>query len=168
MKVIAPKKPGQSRRGRGFPWGAIVWLVLVSILAVIAVPNLIRSRISSGESNFVGSLRTINTANVTYYSTYPKRGFAPSLRALGGPAPCTASAETACLIDDALANGVKSGYRYSYRAFDHDGDGRFEAYGVNADPLEEPGVRRHFYSDQSGVIRFEQGKPATANSPPLQ
>ncbi|MGH9602198.1 MAG: pili assembly chaperone [Terriglobales bacterium] len=140
----------------------------MSILAVIAIPNLIRSRISSGESNFVGSLRTINTANVTYYSTYPKRGFAPSLRALGGPAPCTTSAETACLIDDVLANGLKSGYRYSYRAFDHDRDGVFEAYTVNSHPIDPSAGQRHFFTDQSGVIRFELGKPATANSPPLQ
>ena len=164
----SPEEPANSKPRRGVRWSQVGGVLLALFALVIAIPNLIRSRISSGETQFVGNLRTINTANLTYFSTYSERGFAPSLKALGGPLGQEASAGAAQLIDDVLANGEKSGYRYTYRAFDHDGDGRFEAYGVNADPLEEPGVRRHFYSDQSGVIRFEQGRPATANSPPLQ
>ncbi len=146
----------------------IIYLIPIGIVAAIAIPNLLRSRISSGEDSSVGNLRTINTANVTYSSTYPRVGFAPSLKVLGGGSPCNASEETACLIDDVLARGEKSGRRHAYRGFDHDGDGIFESYNVTSTPMQYPDERRHFYTDQSGVIRFEVGKPAGPASPPLQ
>ncbi len=65
---------------------------------------------------------------------------------------------------------MESGIRYTYRAFDHDGDGRIEAYTINADAIDSSvsPLRRHFYSDQSAVIRFEPDKPAGPTSPLLQ
>jgi hypothetical protein len=49
-----------------------------------------------------------------------------------------------------------------------DGDGKLDAYMVNADPVT-PGTtgQRHFFTDQTGVIRVEQHQPATAESPPI-
>src|SRR6266850_755440 len=83
-------------------------LIELLIIVAIAIPNLMRSRMAANESSAVGSLRTINTAEVTYSTTYGT-GFAP-LANLGGADPCTAVAATACLLDSVLSGGTKSGY----------------------------------------------------------
>src|SRR5260370_3154723 len=86
----------------------LIVVAIILIIAAIAIPNLMRSRMAANESSAVGSLRTINTAEVTYSTTYGT-GFAP-LGNLGGADPCTAAAATACLIDSVLTAGNKSGY----------------------------------------------------------
>jgi prepilin-type N-terminal cleavage/methylation domain-containing protein len=57
----------------------LIVVAIILIIAVIAIPNLLRARMASNESSAVGSIRTINTAEVTYNSTYPSVGFAPAL-----------------------------------------------------------------------------------------
>lgn len=99
------------------------------------------------------------------YKTYP-----PTLSALGGvPATCAtvATAAAACLIDNVLASGEKSGYILRYKAIDTLRSGRFDAFTLTADPVNGGGTKkRHFFTDQTGVIRVETGRPATAASPP--
>ncbi len=93
----------------------LIVVAIILIIAAIAIPNLLRSRMAANEASAVGSLRTINTAEVTYSTTYPTQGFA-SLTALGGAAATCATATGAtstgaCLIDNVLAaTAVKSGY----------------------------------------------------------
>src|SRR5260221_937326 len=86
----------------------LIVVAIILIIAAIAIPNLMRSRMAANESSAVGSLRTINTAQVTYSTTYGP-GFAP-LPALGGPDPCTASPATPCLLYSVLSPGSKSAY----------------------------------------------------------
>ncbi|HEV2021194.1 MAG TPA: DUF4190 domain-containing protein [Terriglobales bacterium] len=142
----------------------------ILILAAIAIPNLLRSRIAANESSAIGSIRTINTAAVTYASAYPTIGFSASLGALGGPAPCTTmTSTTACLIDQAVASGQKSGYNFTYEASDTNGDQVMDAYLVRAVPVVAGTTgMRSFCSDESGVIRFTTSEPCTKESPPLQ
>ena len=61
----------------------LIVVAIILIIAAIAIPNLLRSRIAANESSAVGSIRSINTAQVTYASTYPEAGFAPALLNLG-------------------------------------------------------------------------------------
>ena len=144
-------------------------LTLLLIVAAIATPNLLTDRPRPKEASAVGSVRAINTACGTYISSYPKRGYPPSLKALGPPRDASPSPEAADLIDPILAAGAKSGYRFTYEAFDRDGDGVVEAYRVNAAPIDrDEYTRHHFFSDQSGIIRFELDQPATVKSQPLQ
>ena len=63
----------------------LIVVAIILIIAAIAIPNLLRSRMAANEASAVGSLRTINTAEVTYSTTYPTQGFA-ALGALGGTA----------------------------------------------------------------------------------
>jgi len=73
------------------------------------------------------------------------------------------------LIDEYLAAGRKSNYRFTYIPGPVDSAGRILTYKVHADPVE-PGVsgKMHYFTDQTSVIRVENGKEANANSPPLQ
>ncbi len=64
-------------KGGGFDVGAAL------IVAAIAIPNLLRSRMAANEASAVGSLRSVNTAQITYAGTYPKRDYAPDLTTLG-------------------------------------------------------------------------------------
>src|SRR5436853_5748502 len=101
------------RKQNGF--SLIELLIVVSVLliiAAIAIPNFLRSRLRANEASTVASLRVINTAAVTFSITYPDLGFPAQLTTLGGANPCTASSTQACLIDDILALGTKSGYSF--------------------------------------------------------
>ena len=88
----------------------LIVVAIILIIAAIAIPNLLRSRMAANEASAVGSLRTINTSAVTYSSTYPANGYPASLTVMGGAVPCTAAVATACLLDQVLALGTKSGY----------------------------------------------------------
>lgn len=170
---------GLARSGRSLG----VFGVLLFIIAMIAIPNLLRSRMAPGEASSVGGVRTINTAEITYASTYPKIGFSPSLAALGsGGTDCHQPNEQhACLIDDVLAAGKKSGYHYRYAPVPPKTGSAVIEFTIHADPhaekanwlerlfgVEPEAGQRHFFSDQSGVIRSETGREAGPQSLPLE
>ncbi|HUC53150.1 MAG TPA: prepilin-type N-terminal cleavage/methylation domain-containing protein [Candidatus Cybelea sp.] len=145
----------------------LIVVAIILIIAAIAIPNLLRSRMAANEASAVGSLRTINTAEVTFSTTYPTIGFT-NLANLGGAASSCAgstfaSSTAACLIDDVLATAaVKSGYNFSATA----GSG---APAVTYISLGVPSVngqsgQRAFCSDQSGVIRFNAGGTACTST----
>ena len=140
----------------------LIVVAIILIIAAIAIPNLMRARIAANESSAAGSMRTIVTAEISYNSTY-QIGFG-NLAVLGGTSPCSASSTTACLIDNVLASGTKSGYVFTVTT-----SGTPAAlYTVNGDPQNSQTGQRHFYSDQSGVIRFNVSAVATATDGPLQ
>lgn len=87
----------------------LVVVAIILIVAAIAIPNLLQARVIANEASAVASLRTVNTAMITYIDNYPTVGFAPTLAALGGTS-CTPPDQTsACLIDTLLAAGTKNG-----------------------------------------------------------
>ena len=142
----------------------LIVVAIILIIAAIAIPNLLRSRMAANEASAVGSMRTINTACVTYSSTYGT-GFPAALVNLQPANPATAAA--ADLIDQVLAAGTKSGYTFTYTAGAAVG-GVIPTYTLASDPINAGTTgQRHFFTDQSGVIRFDPSAPATVASTPL-
>ena len=94
----------------------LIVVAIILIIAAIAIPNLLRSRIAANQASAVGSLRTINTAAITYASTY-NAGYPTTLSALQPPAVgANPTATAAGLVDSVLASGSKSGYAFVYTA----------------------------------------------------
>jgi type IV pilus assembly protein PilA len=147
----------------------LIVVAIILIIAAIAIPNLLRSRMAANEASAVGSLRTINTAEVTFSTTYPSLGFA-NLSALGGAAATCATATGAtsagaCLIDDVLATtAIKSGYSFTATAA---GGVPNVTYSSLAKPVAVgQSGQRAFCSDQSGVIRYNAAGTTCANTDP--
>ena len=156
------------RRPRGFSLIELLIVVaVILIIAAIAVPSFMRSRIRANETSAVASLRVINTAAVAYSITYSANGFPALLTNLGGATPCVASSVTACLIDDNLAQGVKSGYTFVWTG---DGSVPSVAFGITSTPqVAGSSGQRMFCTDQSGVIHYDpSGAGCTLASVVLQ
>ena len=146
----------------------LIVVAIILIISAIAIPNLVRARMSANQSSAVESCRTITSAEVIYYTEY-SNGFAPSLNALGGPAGGSASALNAQLIDDVLSAGNKSGYLFTYSALSPDPSGAFQDYALNADPLAI-GItgENHYFTNEPSVIHMNTSATASVTDPPIQ
>jgi prepilin-type N-terminal cleavage/methylation domain-containing protein len=149
----------------------LIVVAIILIIAAIAIPNLLRSKMAANESSAVGSMRTINTAEVSYVTAYPNQGFSANLTSLGGAAPCAvATTAAACLIDDTLALAqapatAKSGYFFAYVSAGVPPN----TYTISGQPsLAGSTGQRGFYTDQTGVIRYAITGVATVASSPIQ
>jgi type IV pilus assembly protein PilA len=145
----------------------LIVVAIILIMTAIAIPNYMRSRLVANESSAAQSLRTINTAAITFSTTYQDVGFPSSLAALGGVEPCTASSTNACILDQVLSSGTKAGYNFNLT-----GDGLTPSVGytATATPVSlGTSGQRMFCTDQSSVIRFSSsGAGCTNASPPIQ
>ena len=104
------------RRNRGFSLIELLIVVaIILIIAAMAIPSYLTSKMAANEAAAVSSIRTLNTAQISYSSAYPTTGFASTLSALTGSCSSSVSpsSTSACLIDQALASGSKSGYAFT-------------------------------------------------------
>jgi type IV pilus assembly protein PilA len=152
----------------------LIVVAIILIIAAIAIPNLLRAKIAANEASAVSSLRTMNTADITYNSTYGN--YSPDFGSMGPSLGATPTSTDADLLDDILGcNGAtapcgagtvtvtKSGYTFTYTNGTPTG-----GYNIVAGPvgLNVTGVR-YFYTDNVGVIYYNNGAAASSANSPL-
>jgi type IV pilus assembly protein PilA len=121
-----------------------------------------RSRMRANEANAVASLRVIHTAALTYSATYPDLGYPANLSTMGGANPCTATSTQACLLDDALAAGVKDGYSFVWTS---DGLTPSLNFILTATPQSVGNSGQNMYcTDQSGIIFYDPSGSGCSNA----
>ena len=128
----------------------MIVVAIIAIIAAIAIPNLLRSRMQSNESAAIGNLRTINASEVAFHSA--NSAFATTFDQL--------TTATPPFLDGNWAV-AKSGYNYAMA-------GTVDCFQVTATPTT-PGTtgNRYFCTDCTGVIRFSTAGAATAASTPI-
>jgi len=145
----------------------LIVVAIILIIAAIAIPNLVRSKMSANETSAVWSLKALNSVCLIYSTAYG--GYPPTLATLAPPTTGTsASPANADLIDSVLAAGSKAGYSFTYLAVDVNGDGKMDTYTIVAEPVTR-GVtgQRGFFTDQAGVVRANPMGVASATSTPI-
>jgi prepilin-type N-terminal cleavage/methylation domain-containing protein len=145
----------------------LIVVAIILIIAAIAIPNLLRSKMAANEASAVATLRTYNTAIVSYSTTY-NTDPDTNMSELG---PATSpSSSAADLVDNLIgsATPVKSGYSFTYTAGTPSSTGVISQYTITAQPQSTSTGQRYFFTDQSGVIRqTTNAQPATATSNPI-
>jgi hypothetical protein len=152
-------------------------LLAIPIIAAIAIPNLLRARISANEAAAASTVRTIDVAQVTYSTTYSEQGYARDLATLGpgSTSGCSGggTAEHACLLDSQLGqasctSGVwcqKGQYKYTISSNcapaqfggQQGTDNACTEYVVAATPINSNAGRRNYCSVSDAVVRSRFG-----------
>jgi prepilin-type N-terminal cleavage/methylation domain-containing protein len=139
----------------------LIVVAIILIIAAIAIPNFLQSKIAANQASAVQSMRQIITAEASYSSTY-STGYSATLSFLAPPASGAPTSSAAGVLDNVLATGLKSGYTFVYSSAAPDSSGRVNAYAVTATPTNSMTGTISYYTDQSGVIR--QNATAVAGS----
>jgi prepilin-type N-terminal cleavage/methylation domain-containing protein len=140
----------------------LIVVAIILIIAAIAIPNLIKSKMAANEASAVGSVRTVNTGEVNYAASCPAIGFSATLVELNTGALCAGGKG---IIDPILGAGKKSGYTFAY-APAQGGDNLNDTYTQTGIPATVGTTgQRSFFSDQTGVIRYQLagGTPTVAD-----
>ena len=145
------------RSKKGFTLVEIMIVVaIIVLLAAIAIPNLLRARLSANEATAIAAMRTLSTAMETFRAAQTPPSYPAALTSLNASDPP--------YIDNVLASTNKSGYTFTYVQ----GTGG-NTYTVTAAP-QSPNVTgvRQFFVDQSGVVRAAATGTATVSSSPIE
>lgn len=147
----------------------LIVVAIILIVAAIAIPNLLRSKMAANEAAAVSSTRTIATSEAVYWNEFGV-GYSPTLLALGPPSGNNPpNPNSAGLIDGTLAAGTRNGYLFIYVAGPVDSGGRINTFTLNVNPVTVNLTGfRYFFMDESGVIRQNTTGPASVTDLPLQ
>lgn len=126
---------------------------IVALISALAIPNLLRSRMNASEALVMDSCHTIAVACQNFYSANQPHAYPATLQELAEASPP--------YLDPVLGGGQKQGYRFTYQSNAPD------TFSLNADPVI-PGWNgnRHFYMDETGVLRVRFDAAAGPNDVP--
>ena len=156
----------------------LIVVAIILIIAAIAIPNLLRSRISANEASATSSLKVLNNAEAIFLSTYSS-GYTDTLNRLGAPGTGQqANINNADLVDPVLAGRgtgggtntfLKSGYAFVYTPTGSNATFGFIArYHVHADPqVRGSSGQRSFFTNEPLVIRANSTAAAGVSDPPI-
>lgn len=146
----------------------LIVVAIILIIASIAIPSLLNAKRSANEASAVNTVKTINSAQISYNSAYPNVGFASTLAVLGGMSCTPPSSANACLLDSQVASGTKNGYSFTLSGLT---GSPVATYQIIAAPTvaNQTGVRS-FCSSADGVLRVQVTPITTCDNtvPPLQ
>jgi prepilin-type N-terminal cleavage/methylation domain-containing protein len=146
----------------------LIVVAIILIIAAIAIPSLIQSKMSANEASAVQTVRDINTAESVYSIQYGV-GYSQTLASLGGTSG-TPSSSSALLIPDPVAQtGSKSGFTFIYAVTGNTGPGGTPSnYTVNANPTAPGSTGRiWYYTDETMVIRQNPTQVASNTDPSI-
>ena len=148
----------------------MIVIAIIAIIAAIAIPSLIRARITANESAAISAMRTLSSAQISFQAGCYQDASGDGVGDYGTLAQLEdpdGVGGVPGFIDEMLASGSKQGYSFTMIPV-AGGGGMPPTYTCNADPQAPQTGRRTFFMDETGVIRFENtGAPATAASPPV-
>jgi prepilin-type N-terminal cleavage/methylation domain-containing protein len=140
----------------------LIVVAIIGIIAAIAIPGLLRARMSGNETSAIGGMRAVNTAEVSYSSACGNGGYADLFLTLGTPPP---GGTQAFLSEDlasaaAGATPLKSGYTYTLAnaasmpgPADCSGTGTFVSFYSSATPADFGSTgNRSFATSAAGAI----------------
>jgi len=129
----------------------LIVVAIIGIIAAIAVPNLLQSKAAANEASAISAIRNIVTSHITYSATVGAGKYAANLTVL----------ENSKLIDSVLGSGTKDGYSFA-------SVGTTNTFTITASPLTAGTTgTRYFFSDESGVIRYNTSAIAGTGDNPL-
>jgi prepilin-type N-terminal cleavage/methylation domain-containing protein len=137
----------------------LIVVAIILIIAAIAIPNLVRAKISANESAAVHNTRTLTTAEIQYSSTYPSVGYASALSNLGTPSGgcSTPTSAQACLVDSSLSSGNKENYLFSATS---GGGTPASTYSEGGEPYSTAAGNRSFCAVEDAVVRVSSTDPS--------
>jgi prepilin-type N-terminal cleavage/methylation domain-containing protein len=141
----------------------LIVVAIILIIAAIAIPNLLRSKMAANEASAVASLRTYNTSSIAFSTTYGN--YPTKLGDLGPSNGATPTSTMADLVDLVLGTdpAKKSGYTFVYTSA-----APYSSYTLVATPVAVGTTgQRGFFTNQTGVIRSDPAGAATSASTPL-
>lgn len=140
----------------------LIVVAIILVIAAIAIPQFLRSRIAANESAAAAAVRIVTSAQISYSSAYPSVGFASTLAILGGASCSPPSSASACFIDDSLAAGQRSGYNF---VLSNVSGTPASGYNLIATPsaLNSSGTK-YFCANEDSVIRFSYSAISTCTT----
>jgi len=153
-------------RERGFSLIELLIVVgIILVLAALAIPSLLRAKISANEASAVSAVRSIHSAQTQYAQYYPMLGYADDIAKLGPPSSGPSNPSNANLLDFVLGCGsqpcAKSGYNFK---IDQTSGAPINAFRITAVPIT-PGRtgNRGFCSTEPGVITADPAGGTTCS-----
>jgi type IV pilus assembly protein PilA len=148
----------------------LIVMSVMLVLMTLGIPQLLKLRKSANENSAIQSLRTIEQAELSYNSAYQANGFACTLPALGGdPKSGAPSAQSAQLIENALATGQKAGYTFAVTNCNKvtiNNQDQYTSFEITAVPqaVGKTGDRG-FCADENNVIRYDPAGGTNCTQP---